>query len=712
MALAMRAGVPLVLQTEAAECGLACLAMVLGHFGVRTDLVALRQRHQVSMAGVTLGGLIGMAAQEQLGTRALRLEVDELSQLRLPCVLHWDLGHFVVLKSCDARSAVILDPARGERRVGHHELSAHFTGVALELWPAEGFRPRSERTRVSVRQLIGQIRGAPAIAVQLLTMSIALELFGLAHPQFMQWVTDQVLVSRDEPLLTVLALGFVLITVVEQGLALMRSWLLETISASVRLQWRSNVLRHLMHLPVTWFQKRHLGDVMSRFNAIDHIQQVLTTTFVEATLDGVMALFALVLMALYSPKLAAVAVASVLLYVLVQALLFKPLLRAREEEIVREATQSSHVLESLRGVRALKLFGRQAERLAHWQSLLAAELNAGLRVRSIQLLRGLARGLTSGLATIALLWLGAGDVLQGELTLGMLLAFIAYRTQFDTRMTDLVARLMDLRLLRLEAERLADIVLTPTELAEQGIHRLAHLPLGAARQVSFRQLRFRYADQEPFILDGIDLEIPEGQCIAIVGPSGCGKTTLINLLLGDLKPTSGDVLVAGVSLQRLGRTAWRGELAAVMQDDALFAGTMADNICFFDPEPDHALIEQAARLAAIWDDITAMPMGLQTLTGDMGTTLSGGQKQRILLARALYKRPRVLVLDEATSHLDVLREARVNAAIARMGITRIVVAHRPETVAAASRVVALQSGRIVFDGAPAEYLDRLRRTPP
>lgn len=717
MALAMRSRMPAVLQTEAAECGLACLAMVLGHFGVRTDLLALRQRHTVSMSGLTLGGLVSVAAQERLAARALRLELDELQQLKTPCILHWDLSHFVVMRSCDRRGAVILDPARGERRVSRRELSSHFTGVALELWPAEGFKPRSERTRVSLPQLLGQVRGAGAMLGRLLVLSLALEVFGLLHPQFMQWITDQVLLSRDRDLLALLGIGFTVITVAEQGVSLLRGWLLATASSSMRLQWRSNVLQHLMDLPVAWFQKRHLGDVMSRFNAIDHIQQVLTTTFVEATLDGVMALLALALMLLYSPALAGVAVLAVVLYGAVLAALFRPMLRAREEEIVRQATQASHVLESIRGIRALKLFGRQGERLAHWQGLLAAELNAGLRVQALQQVRMLARGLLSGLSSIALLWLGAQQVLDGGLSLGMLLAFLAYRGQFDTRTTELIVKLIDLRLLRLDSERLADIVLTPTEHSGQSVQvplngagRASHLAVPGSSPLTLvcRGLKFRYSDHEPFVLDGVDLTIPEGQCIAIVGPSGCGKSTLVNLLLGDLSPTDGEILAGGVALDRLGHRAWRACVGAVMQDDTLFAGTIADNISFFDPQPDAARIEHSARLAVILDDILAMPMGLHTLVGDMGTTLSGGQRQRVLLARALYKQPRLLILDEATSHLDVHREVQVNTAVARMNLTRIIVAHRQETVAAAQRVVALEAGRIVFDGPPARYLEALR----
>ena len=716
-ALSLRRRVPTVLQTEAAECGLACLAMVLGHHGVRTDLLALRNRHSVSLSGMTLTALIDVAARENLATRALRLELEELHELRLPCILHWDMGHFVVLKSVSRKGAVVLDPATGERRMRISEVSKHFTGVALELWPEPGFAPRKEGTRLSVGQLIGTVRGLGGVVTRLLAFSVALEVFSLLHPQVTQWLTDHVLVSRDADLLSVLVIGMVLIALLQQGIAVLRSWLLTTVSASLKLQWRSNILTHLLRLPVSYFQKRHLGDVMSRFGSIDSIQATLTSAAVEAVLDGVMALIALGLMLLYSPTLAAIGVAAVLSYALLRWAMDAPLMHAREEEIMRSALQSSHLLESIRGIRALKLFSRENARRADWQTLLAAELNAGLRVSALRMAYGTARTLIGTAAEISVMWLGARAVLDGQMTLGMLLAFIAYRGQFHQRCTDLIGKLADVRLLRLDAQRLADIVLTPPE-----TQRSADLPGAtqlsprrmASMPIELRGVRFRYGDHEPWVIDGLDLQIPEGQCVAIVGPSGCGKSTLVNLLLGDLAPTEGTVLVGGTDLQRFGKTAWRRVVGAVLQEDTLFAGTLADNIAFFDPEMDMAKVEGCARFAAIWDDIEHMPMGLQTLVGDMGTSLSGGQKQRVLLARALYKAPRLLVLDEATSALDVMREQQVNHAIAQLGITRIVIAHRPETVAATQRVVALDGGRVVFDGPTEDYLRILfqHRGPP
>jgi ATP-binding cassette subfamily B protein RaxB len=248
-------------------------------------------------------------------------------------------------------------------------------------------------------------------------------------------------------------------------------------------------------------------------------------------------------------------------------------------------------------------------------------------------------------------------------------------------------------------------VLTP---GEEEIHRsLIERPIEGAPDIQITDLKFRYAAEDPWVLDGITVNIKAGEAVAITGPSGCGKTTLANLLLGALKPVEGSIQVGSVPLEKMGNDAWRRMVGTVMQDDTLFAGSIADNICFFDTKPDREQIEEAARLAAIHKDIEKMPMGYQTLVGDMGTVLSGGQKQRVTLARALYKKPQVLILDEATSHLDVKGEERVNASIASLNVTRIVIAHRPETIGSAQRVIDMYRGKIVYDGSPEGYFEKL-----
>lgn len=705
LSLGLRRRLPVIFQNEAAECGLACLAMVLGYHGVITDLATLRARHAISLKGMTLTTLAKMAGDEKLGVRAVRLELSDLAQLRLPAILHWDLNHFVVLKSVKVDGVVVHDPNMGERRYSLAEVSKHFTGVALELWPDPGFAPREEKTTISLSQLMGQVSGFWPMLAQVLTLSLVLQLLVLLGPQLLQMIVDNVVVSRDVNLLTTLAIGFGLLLVMQQGITIVRSWLLLSISTSVRVQWKANVFSHLLRLPLDYFNKRHLGDIVSRTNAIDEIQRVLTSAFVEALFDGLMVILTLIMMFIYNPTLAWISIVAVSLYLALRLLWYKPLYLATEEQIVRGANLSTHFLETIRGMRTIKLFSRQGVRRGTWQTLLINETNASLTIQKLRIWYSLARSTLSGVANIVLLWMGASQILAGNLSVGMLVAFLAYRGQFDSRVTGLIDQYMDLKMLRLYGERLADVVLTP---AEQDTRRLlTDQPAQLAPDIRVDGLRFRYAEQDPWVLDGISLHVQPGEAVAITGPSGCGKTTLANLLMGVLKPVEGSIHIGAVLLEHVGNDAWRQQVGTVMQDDTLFAGSIAENICFFDPAPEPARIEASARLAAIADDIEAMPMGYQTLVGDMGTVLSGGQKQRVMLARALYKQPQVLVLDEATSHLDIKREAEVNASIAGLNITRIVIAHRPETIGAAQRVIEMSRGQVVYDGPPDGYFAKL-----
>jgi ATP-binding cassette, subfamily B, bacterial CvaB/MchF/RaxB len=705
LSLGLRRRLPVVLQTEAAECGLACLAMVMGYHGVVTDLATLRSRHAVSLKGITLAALARIAQEEKLGFRAVRLELHDLANLRTPAILHWDLNHFVVLRSVSGNQVVVHDPDVGERRYGLQEVSEHFTGVALELWPDPGFQPRKEAQPISLSQLVGQVSGLwPALA-KVLTLSLVLQVFVLTGPLFLQWIVDHVVVSRDANLLTTLAIGFLLLLFIQQGIGILRTWMLLALNTQIRLQWKANIFTHLLRLPLEYFQKRHLGDIVSRTHSMEEIQRVLTSAFVESLLDGLMMVLTLVMMFVYSPTLAWIAIVAVSLYLLLRLLWYRPLYLATEEQIVRAATLATHYLETIRGMRAIKLFSRQLVRRGTWQTLLVAETNATLRIQKLRILYGLARSLLSGVFNIVLLWVGATQIMAGNLSIGMLMAFLAYRSQFDSRVTGLIDQYIELKMLGLYGERLADVVLTP---AEQDIRRtLTDRPLDGPPEIRVQDLRFRYSAQDPWVLDGVNLSIRPGEAVAITGPSGCGKTTLANLLVGMLRPTEGQILAGGIALEKVGHETWRALVGTVMQDDVLFAGSIAENICFFDPQPDYARIEECARLAAVDRDIEAMAMGYQTLVGDMGTVLSGGQKQRVTLARALYKRPHVLVLDEATSHLDLAHEAQVNRAIARLRITRIVIAHRPQTIGSAERVIELQRGRVVYDGPPDGYFERL-----
>jgi ATP-binding cassette, subfamily B, bacterial CvaB/MchF/RaxB len=685
--------VPMLLQTEAAECALACLAMVVGAHGHRTDLATLRQRFSLSLKGATMADLVRMAGELHFNPRALRVEPAQLEQLALPCVLHWDLNHFVVLTEVKGNTVLLHDPARGVRHMKLDELSQHFTGVALELTPAADFSPKVERQAVKLKHLIGPVRGLKRSVAQIVLLALALEVFVLGGPFLLQWVVDDVVVSNDRDLLLTLGIGFGLLVLLQVVAAALRSWAVLHLSATLNLQWLGNVFAHLMRLPVAWFEKRHAGDVWSRFAAVQTMQKTLTTHFVEALLDGLLVVATLAMMAFYSLTLTAVVLAAVAAYAALRWAFFVPLRQATEETLVHEAQQASHFLESLRAVQSIKLFNRQADRQARFMNRVVDAMNAGIATRKLELMFSVLHRLLFGLERVAVVWVGALLVMDQKFSVGMLFAFLAFKEQFAQRISALIDKSVELRMLRLQGERLADIVLAAPE--DMGLQRLAERSPEA--RIDVRGVTFRYADNEADVLQGLTLNIEPGESVAIVGPSGGGKTTLLKLMLGIHAPQSGEVRVGGLPLAQLGLAQWRAMVGTVMQDDALLTGSVIDNISFFDASPDVEWVMECARLAAVHDEIEAMPMGYHTLIGDMGASLSGGQKQRLLLARALYKRPQVLLLDEATSALDVERERVVNQNIRKLNLTRVIVAHRPETIASASRVVVLNEGRVTQD---------------
>jgi ATP-binding cassette subfamily B protein RaxB len=693
ISLSLKRKVPVYLQNEATECGLCCIAMVADYLGYRTDLASLRLQFAVSRKGASLASLVRIAKVLKLEPRAVKLDMGAVSKLTLPCVIHWDMDHFVVLTSVSSREAVIHDPAVGRRVLPLDEFGKYFTGIALELKPANDFTPVDRTTKYTIRGLMGSITGLKRGLGQVFMLAVALECVVIALPFFLQWTVDQALPSADSDLLTTLALGFGLLILIQGAIHAVRNWLLISLSTNLNFQWYGNVFGHLVRLPLDYFEKRHIGSIISSFGSISTIQRSVTTTFVQAVVDGVMVLGTLIMMVLYNTQLAMISFAAIIIYTALRLSLFNQLRAAAAEQIVFVGKQNTHFYETVNGIQSVRLFGQGDERRAGWMNLLAEQFNAELRINRIGVNYESARTVLFGIERVIVVWLAGRAVLDNAFSVGMLFAFIAYKDQFSTRISALVDRLLDLRMLGLHGERIADIVLTPAE--DEGdllLGESAHEK--GAPSIELRNISFRYSATEPYVFEDINLFVEAGESIAITGPSGCGKTTLVKIMLGLLEPSSGEVLVNGVPIKRIGLANFRSTIGTVMQEDRLFSGSIAENICFFDSVPDWERIKESAKLASLAHEIEAMPMGYYTMTGANGAGISGGQQQRLLLARALYRQPHLLVLDEATSELDVGNERTVNATIREMGLTRIMVAHRPDTIAMADRVVQLRNGRL------------------
>lgn len=686
---------PMIRQSQATECGLACLGMVANYHGHEIDMITLRRRFATSLKGATLADVIAMAQQLNMSSRALRVDLEELSKLRMPCILHWELNHFVVLKKVRGNKITLHDPARGIRELTFAEASKAFTGVALELIPSSTFEVKEEKASISMMKLVGSVTGVKSAFCQVLILSVVLELFGVLSPFFMQWVMDMVLVSADYSLLTLLGVGFIMIALFQTMITALRSWVMSWFSSQLSVQWTINVCQHMLKLPLDWFESRHVGDILSRYGSLNTIQSTLTSRFISTVLDGIMSIVTVMMLFIYNAKLAWLVIALFVAYGLLRFLAYDPVRRANEEQIISSARTQSSLLETLRGIQAVKTNNKQVPRLSAYMNFLVESTNKGIVMQKLNILFGSAQGILTSVGRVVLVWLAALQVLDGNFSAGMLTAFISFSDQFMSRGAGLINAIIDFRMLRMHGERLADIVLSETEPCEEASPNLIdHSDEPPVPQdIVLENICFRYAPTEPWVIDDISLTIKAGESVAIVGPSGQGKTTLAKIILGLLHPESGVITVGGMDIKQTGLQHHRNCIGCVMQDDILFSGSISENISFFDNEPDHAKITRVARLAQIHGDIMKMPMNYQSLVGDMGSFLSGGQLQRILLARALYRKPKILVLDEATSHLDIYNEQQINNAIKRMNITRIIIAHRPETIRSADRIVMLNNGK-------------------
>ncbi len=691
-----------VLQTEAAECGLACLCMIADSFGMQISLQEVRRQVGASLKGQTLQQLLKSAAELQLVGRAVTLELDEIIALELPCILHWDLKHFVVLTKCSSRSFEIHDPARGAYKVTRGEFSKHFTGVAIEFSAGAEFRPRKALPKLRVTQLTGRVRGLWRALAQVFAIALVLQLLALLAPLLNQLIVDDVLSTGDRDLLTALIAGFAILLIVQTSLTVIRAWMVMLLGNSISLQWFTNVFAHLVRLPIEWFERRHVGDIASRFASVNSIQRTVTTGLVEALLDGMMATTALVVMALYSWQLTLVVCCAVLLYALLRVVSYRPLRDATAERLVLGAREHSHFLETLRAITPLRLFGREDDRRQRWHNLMVDVQNRDTRTAKLNILHSTANAAIFGIENLLVFWLAARMIMESQatgpatFTVGMLFAFVSYKNQFAGRVTSLINYAFELRMLGLQVERLSDIVLAaPVPAARKAMDHMTTVAKADVPSIELRDVGYRYSSSDPWVLRHVSFVIQPKEFVLIVGVSGSGKTTLAKLLLGLLQPTEGEILFGGVPVSQTGWQTLRSRIIAVMQDDHLLSGSLAENVSFFDTESSPERIEQAAKLAAVHDEIDKMPMAYQTLVGHMSAGLSGGQRQRVLLARALYRAPAVVLLDEATSNLDLDNERKIAKTMGSLGLTRIVVSHRPELVPFANRVLSVGAGKVM-----------------
>ncbi|MCY4270973.1 MAG: peptidase domain-containing ABC transporter [Gammaproteobacteria bacterium] len=681
-----RHSLPMIFQAEANECGLACLAMIVSYYSRATDIRSIREASNLPAFGASLKHLTRAAAAAGLKSRPLKLELADLPRLATPAILHWDLDHFVVLKKFSRGKAVIHDPATGVRKYPLRELDGHFTGVAVEFSQAREAVAAEPPRRLKLGDLVSFSHGIARGMALILLLSLLVQACALLSPLYLQLVIDQGLARGDMDLVLVVALLFGLLMLARIALGHVRS--LVTMQFSMRLGFEmvSGLFEHLLNLPLRFFERREMGDLVSRFSSAEKISALISQDMITVLVDGLLSLASLALLYVYSPMLATVCLGFVVAAALIKLCSLPGEKLRRQETIVRAAKSESRLMENVRWASVVKNYAIEEQRAADWQNHYVNSANAGYQLGTFQLWFGSGQGLLFGVEQILVIFLGAQLISAGGLTIGQLMGFIFLKQHFSSSVLAMLPKLAELRLMQLDLERIADIALEAVEETDP----LGQFPRRAfSGKVSGEGLSFRYSADETPIFEALDFALEPGETLVITGPSGCGKSTLLKLIAGLEPPTAGRIRYDGGPLRKLGLANLRSAAAAVLHSDGLLAGDIAYNINLEDEPHNQPRLEDACRRACILEEILALPLGFNTRVGELGNSLSAGQVQRVLLARALYKRPKLLLLDESLACLSDAVAGRILENIAELGIAIVLVTHNPALARLGSKRIEL-----------------------
>ncbi len=695
-----RKRVPELRQVTATECGAASLAMVLSYYGRPTTISEIRERVGIGRDGMSALAVVKAARQYGLRVRAVSLQESDLRAVPLPAIVHWEFNHYVVVEGWSPQRVDIVDPAQGRRRLTAQEFDESFTGVVLILEPGAHFDKTAVAPQVSFSRYLRSLLRSHGLLTQILSASLLLQMFGLVSPFLTQTIVDQVLPGRSVDLLRVLGLGMLFLLLGQGVTMLLRSSLLIVLQTRLDAQMRQNFFEHLLSLPYRFFQLRFSGDLLARISSHNAVRDLLTDQLISTMLDGSTVLVYLMILLSRSLLTSMVALGIGLVQISVLFVTGPIVRRQTRQLLIAQGKTQSYLNEALSSIATLKAAGAEPRALNKWTNYFFDEQHISVKAASIAAVTTMIMGMLRLGAPLLLLWVGAWQVIQGSISLGTMLSLNALASAFLVPLSSLATTGQQVQQVRAHFERIADVLGAESE---QDLGQVQEPPQLSGR-IEMEDVRFQYDPQAPLIVRDISLTIKPGQKVALVGKTGSGKSTLGKMLIGLITPTQGAIRYDGIPLNTLNYHEVRRQFGVVMQEAAIFSGSIRENIAFNKPDMGLEQVVISAKKAGLHEDILKMPMGYETMVSEAGSALSGGQRQRLALARALAPEPVILLLDEATSSLDVVTEQYVDRQLNQLSCTRIVIAHRLSTIQNADVILVLDQGKIVERGTHNELL--------
>lgn len=680
--------VPVILQSEISECGLACLNMLAIYHGHAFPISYLRKRFPSRMEGTKLRELMDIATEIGLYSRAVRAERHELKNLQLPCILHWDMNHYVVLRNMKKDGAIINDPSGGRRFISNHEFDIAYTGIALEITPNLETEKIKIKNKPSILNVLNFTKDIKSAFIYVFMMSIALEIILVLTPVITQIIVDSVFLTSDKSLLKTVVIGSIIILLTSTLITTIRSITIINLSSHINLSWLNSLFSHLISLPMRFFHSREYGDISSRFNSLHIIQKTVTDFFITSFLDGIMSLLTLVLMFLYSPQMTIISLVGLSLYIILRYAWYSYLYVENERLLKISAQEENHFLESIKGIQTIKTNNVIIDRKETWIDIVTSHNNSSVKLQKMSVLYTATNSFIIGLESIIILWVGANQVIVNEFSIGMYLAFIAYSTQFSSRISNLIDSFMSLKLMKLHIERISDIIDQPQENEHCRLDK-HKINKDSKPSIEFINVYFKYNENDKWIVENLSFKVSSFERVVITGPNGSGKSTILKLISKIYSPQRGEILIDGVDINHIPTENLRSIISSIFQNDYIFSGTIMDNICLVnDTYDDRKMIKVCNDVNAL-DFIMQFPLGFHTPINNTSLSLSSGQQQKILFARALYRSPKILILDEATSNLDKESEIKINDFLVAANITTIMVAHKESVICSADRIICI-----------------------